>query len=163
MKFPTFRSNTFIITRNSLECEHKENWGHLLFSDVFLMPRTVSDTYQMFGYYILNEWIVSEWMFCFTTLNTNSLLNSLKVFYSTWSVQNCCSQTIATLFCITVILKNINWLLVQGSQIKGHELDSCKSTKIANRCWMTINRRMLELTRKRYPMLKDKEEAAVRW
>ena len=118
--------------------------GHLLFSGVFLMPRTVSGTYQMFGYYILNEWIMSEGMLWFTTLNTKSLLNSLKVFYGTWLMQNHWSQTIATLFCITVILKNINWLLVQDSRIEGYALNSsCKSTKSANSCWITIDRKML--------------------
>ena len=124
--------------------------GHLLFSDVFLMPRTVSGKYQMLGYYILNEWIMSEGMLSFTTLNIKSLLNSLKVFYDTWLMQNHCSQTIATRFCITVILKNINWLLVQDSRIEGYSLNSsCKSTKSANSCWITIDRKMLEPTEKK--------------
>ena len=40
---------------------------------------------------------------------------------------------------------------------------SCKSTKITTSYWITIDRRMLEPTKKIYPMSKDKEEAAARW
>ena len=42
-------------------------------------------------------------------------------------------------------------------------ISSCKSTKIATSCWTIIDRKMLELTKKkRHPMSKDKEEAIAR-
>ena len=52
--------------------------------------------------------------------------------------------------------------LVQDGGTEGCGLISCKSIKIAATCWTTIGRRMLEPTRKRYPMSKDKGEAAAR-
>ena len=42
-------------------------------------------------------------------------------------------------------------------------LFSCENTKIATSYSITINRRMLEPTKKRYPTSKDKQEATERW
>ena len=42
-------------------------------------------------------------------------------------------------------------------------ISSCESTRIATTCWTTIDRRMLEPTKKRHPMSKDKGEATMRW
>ena len=51
----------------------------------------------------------------------------------------------------------------QKGGVKEHVLiSSCKITKIKTRCWTTINRRMLELTKKKkkkHLMSKDKVEA----
>lgn len=45
----------------------------------------------------------------------------------------------------------------------GHALlSSCKNTKIATD-WTTIDRRILEPTKKRFPVSKDKGKAATRW
>ena len=59
---------------------------------------------------------------------------------------------------------------IQISFIDVHIIDvnipfifSCKNTKIAIYCWITINGRMLDPNKKRYPMSKDKEEALTRW
>ena len=49
-------------------------------------------------------------------------------------------------------------LLVQGRA----PISSCENTKIATSGCTTINRLMLEPTKKRYPMSKDKEEATLR-
>ena len=64
-----------------------------------------------------------------------------------------------------VILKSKLWAfsIVQYGRVKGHALISCKSTKIVTNCWITIDRRTLEPTKKRYPTPKDKEEATMRW
>ena len=54
-------------------------------------------------------------------------------------------------------------LPVQDGGVEGHALISfCERTKITTSCWTIINRRMLEPTKKRYPMSKDKE-ATARW
>jgi len=64
-----------------------------------------------------------------------------------------------------VILKSKLWAfsIVQYGRVEGHALISCKSTKIVTNCWITIDRRTLEPTKKRYPTSKDKEEATMRW
>ena len=57
------------------------------------------------------------------------------------------------------IKRHFSRLLVQDGRVEGHALiSSCKSIKIATSYWTTINRRMLEPIKKRYPMSKDKEE-----
>ena len=40
---------------------------------------------------------------------------------------------------------------------------SWKNSKITTLCWITIQRRMLCSTKKRYPMFKDKGEVTARW
>ena len=40
---------------------------------------------------------------------------------------------------------------------------SCENTKIATSSWATINRRILDPTKKRYPVSKGKGEAPTRW
>ena len=42
-------------------------------------------------------------------------------------------------------------------------LISCENSKVTTRCWITINRRMLDPTRKRYPTSTGKGEAPARW
>ena len=51
-----------------------------------------------------------------------------------------------------------------GGRVKGCTFTFfCKNTKTITRCWSTINSRMMEPTKKRYPISKDKGEAATRW
>ena len=55
-------------------------------------------------------------------------------------------------------------LLVQDGGVEECVLiSSFEITKITTTYRTTIHRRMLEHTKKRYPMSKDKEEAAARW
>ena len=55
-------------------------------------------------------------------------------------------------------------LISQDGRIEGHEvIFSCKNSKITTHCWRTIDRRMLNHTKKRYPTFKDKGEAPGRW
>ena len=54
-------------------------------------------------------------------------------------------------------------LPVQDGGVEGHALISfCERTKIITTFWTTINRRMLESTKNKYPTSKDKE-ATARW
>ena len=54
-------------------------------------------------------------------------------------------------------------LPVQDGGVEGHALISfCERTKITTTFWTTINRRMLEPTKNKYPMSNDKE-ATARW
>ena len=54
-------------------------------------------------------------------------------------------------------------LLVQDGGVEGQAFtSSCESTKVATSCRTAIDGRTLEPTKKRYPMSKDKEEAAAR-
>ena len=63
---------------------------------------------------------------------------------------------------ILCLKKDLNWLPVQDGGVDRCVLIySCERTKITTSCW-TIDRRTLELTKKRYPTSKDKE-AVARW
>ena len=42
-------------------------------------------------------------------------------------------------------------------------LTSSENTKIATSCGTTIDKRVVEPTKERYPTSKDEEEAAARW
>ena len=54
--------------------------------------------------------------------------------------------------------------LSQGGGVEGHVLIfSCENSKITTHCWTTIDRRMLDPTKKRYPTSKGTGEAPTRW
>ena len=53
--------------------------------------------------------------------------------------------------------------LFQDGAGEGRAYISCESTKMETSCWTIIDRRALQPTKNRYPLCKDKEEAAVRW
>ena len=51
----------------------------------------------------------------------------------------------------------------QDGGVEGHALTpSCENTRITTSCWTIIDRKTLELTKKRYPTSKDKGEATMR-
>ena len=43
---------------------------------------------------------------------------------------------------------------IQDDGAEGHALIFCENSQITTRCWTTINRRMLDPTKKRYPTFK---------
>lgn len=53
------------------------------------------------------------------------------------------------------------YMYFQDGGEEGHALIFCCNTKIATGCWTSIDRRMLEPTKKRFPMSKDKGEMAM--
>ena len=55
-----------------------------------------------------------------------------------------------------------HWL--QDGRVEGHVfIFSCENSKIATNCWKTIDRRILDSTKKRYSTSKGKGGAPTRW
>ena len=52
--------------------------------------------------------------------------------------------------------------MVEDGGIEGHSLISCKNSKITTHRWTTVNRRMLDPTKKRYSMSKGKVKAPAK-
>ena len=74
------------------------------------------------------------------------------------TIRGCLSCWNLQLYVLWPVHGIIRW--VQRWQSRDH-LISCENTKKAKSCWTTIDRRMLEPTKKRYPASKGKGEAAT--
>ena len=67
--------------------------------------------------------------------------------------------------CFPMILnKIVTTHCIADGRVEGPALIfSCENSKIATHCWTTVNRRMLDPTKERYPTSKGKGEAPARW
>ena len=55
------------------------------------------------------------------------------------------------------------WMATVKGGVEGRTLISWENSKITTHCWRTVDRRMFDPTKKRYPMSKSKWEAPERW